>query len=187
MTMATSLWPPAGAEQKAARLRVIGCGNALAGDDGVGWELVARLRETAHGYNCEFRTVLQAGPELLDLLRDTDAVLFVDAVLSGLPAGTVHLIPLLPSACLQVRPLSALSTHGWGLGETLNLARSLGQALPRVMLLGIELESVEMGAPRTPAVEQAMAQVVVSFPQLLSRLADPESDAWSGPQLSTMP
>ena len=76
--------------------------------------------------------------------------------------------------------MGRVSSHGWGLEETLRLARSLGWQSPRLMLLGVELESVATGFPRTPAVEAALAAVVECFPELLTALRNSESFLWSG-------
>jgi hypothetical protein len=86
----------------------------------------------------------------------------------------------LPSPELVPRAMGGVSSHGWGLVETLRLARSLGLRVPRLMLLGVELESVTPGTPRTPAVDAALEAVVECFPELQSTLRNSESPLWSG-------
>lgn len=154
--------------QGTPRLRVIGCGNPYAGDDSVGLEIVRRLRAGA-ACGCELLAVPQAGADLLEALRGADVVLFVDAVVSGAPPGTLHLVPL-PWPGLRLRALGALSSHGWGLGEALGLLAALEGSVPRVVLLGVELATVEAGAPRSPEVEQAICTVVERFPVLCARV-----------------
>ena len=145
-------------------LRVVGCGNPQAGDDSVGLEVVRRLRARGEGA-CELLEMPQASVEMLDLLQGADVVLFVDAVSSGAPSGTVHLAPL-PSLAIEPRALGSLSVHGWGLAEMLGLAGALGRATPRLMLLGVEVGTVGPGEACTPAVEGAIRIVVEKFPQL---------------------
>jgi hypothetical protein len=48
------------------------------------------------------------------------------------------------------------------------------------MLLGIELENVTLGAPRTPPVNAALETVVKHFQQLQGSLLDNKSPLWSG-------
>ncbi len=147
-----------------APLRVVGCGNAQAGDDCVGLEIVRRLGERGD-CACELLERPQAGLDLMDVLRDAERVLFIDAVSSGAASGTLHLVPL-PSAGVVPRALSAISSHGWGLVETLRLMAALRYRLPRLALLGVEIESAQPGAPRSPAVESAVRMVVERFEAL---------------------
>lgn len=156
--------------EPALRLLVIGCGNPLAGDDSVGVEILRRLRARADGA-CQFRDLPQANVELLELFDEADVILFLDAVVSGAPAGTLHLVPL-PWPGLVPRALGPLSSHGWGLAETLELARALGRRAPRLVLLGVEIARVSLAARRSPPVEEAIAVVLEKFPLLRSWLLE---------------
>jgi hydrogenase maturation protease len=146
------------------RLLIVGCGNPTAGDDGAGIEILRRLSDLG-GCGCELRDETSPGVGLLDLLPLADVILFVDAVTSGGVPGTLYLTSL-PSAELEPRALGSLSGHGWSLVETLKLANALGRTLPRLVLLGIEAGTVTQGAPRSAAVEQAIALVVERMPDL---------------------
>jgi len=141
-----------------ARLLIVGCGNAEAGDDSAGLEVVHRLSALAD-CGCELRTETAPGVALLDILALSEVILFVDAVTSGEAAGTLHLTSL-PSKQLEPRGLGALSSHGWGLTEALELARALNRTTPRLFLLGIEAATLSRGSARSPAVEQAVELVV---------------------------
>jgi hydrogenase maturation protease len=155
------------------RLLIVGCGNPVAGDDSAGIEIVRRLRELGD-CGCELRAETAPGVGLLDLLPLGDVILYVDAVLSGGVPGTLYLTSL-PSAELEPRALGSLSGHGWGLVETLKLANALGRSLPRLVLLGIEAGTVSQGAPRSAAVEQAIALVVERLPDLKLLLLSSET------------
>lgn len=157
--------------EPAVRLLVIGCGNPLAGDDSAGVEILRRLRARTDGGACQLRDLPQANVELLELFDEADVILFLDAVVSGAPAGTLHLVPL-PSPGLVPRALGPLSSHGWGLAETLELARALGRRAPRLVLLGVEIARVSLAARRSPPVEEAIAVVVEKFPRLRSWLLE---------------
>lgn len=148
----------------ASRLLIVGCGNPTAGDDSAGLEIVRRLSELGD-CGCDLRPETAPGVELLDIFPQADVILFVDAVTSGGVPGTLHLTSL-PSKELEPRALGSLSSHGWGLGETLKLAHALGRPIPRLFLLGIEAGTVAPGAPRSPAVEQAVALVVEKISDL---------------------
>ena len=155
------------------RLLIVGCGNPMAGDDSAGIEIVRRLSDLG-GCGCELRAETAPGVGLLDLLPLGDVILFVDAVSSGGVPGTLYLTSL-PSADLEARALGSLSGHGWGLVETLKLANALGRPVPQLFLLGIEAGTVTQGAPRSAAVEQAIALVVERMPVLKLLLLSSET------------
>ena len=119
----------------------------------------------------------QAGVALLEIFPATDILMLVDAVVSGSPTGTLHLVPL-PWPGIESRGLSALSGHGWGLKEVLDLAQALGRPIPRLMLLGIEVASATPGATLSSAVEQAVALAVERFGDVEAIVRNPQSPAW---------
>jgi hydrogenase maturation protease len=91
----------------------------------------------------------------------------VDAVLTGRgEPGTVHVL----SATDQPLPVvSHASSHGIGLAESIELARSL-HALPSdLRLVGIEAGSLEPGTELTPAVRNAIPDAVA---QILIEVGD---------------
>ena len=72
------------------RALVIGMGNPLRGDDGVGWHVIERLRDTAADERAELLACHQLTPELAGPLAQSEQVIFVDAA-EGEPAGEVRL------------------------------------------------------------------------------------------------
>jgi hydrogenase maturation protease len=167
-----------GADGPSVRWRVVGCGSPYGGDDSAGLEVVRRLRARGD-CGCELVEMPQASVGLLDLLEGADVVLFVDAVSSGAPAGTLHLTPL-PSPGIEPRALGSLSSHGWGLAEMLGLRDALRRQTPRLMLLGVEAGTVTPGAARTQVVEEAIQTVVEKFTELRALVAEAEKDGGRG-------
>jgi hydrogenase maturation protease len=156
--------------------RVVGLGNLLAGDDSVGIALIRLLRNRPI-LDCELLEVTQPALNLLELCEGNDWILFLDGVSSGAPAGTIYLIPL-PSAEVEVRSITALSSHGFGLPEVIDLCRALHRSTTALMLLGIEIGTVKLGDSRSPEVESAMQAVASAFPHLRMLLSAPNSALW---------
>jgi hydrogenase maturation protease len=73
-----------------ARTLVIGIGNPLRGDDGLGWHVIERLRETTGDEDSELLACHQLTPELAEALAGSERVIFIDAA-EGEPAGEVRL------------------------------------------------------------------------------------------------
>jgi hydrogenase maturation protease len=105
--------------------------------------------------------------ELLDLWRHLDRVVVVDAVVTGRSEpGTIH---VLHAGSEPLPVVSHASSHGIGLAESIELARSLHQLPGDVRLVGIEAGSLEPGSELTPEVEKAMPDAIA---QILVELKD---------------
>ena len=147
------------------RARVIGLGQAAAGDDGVGLAVLAYLRE--RGVPDGVEALLVSEPSaLIPLLETPVPVVLVDAVL-GTPPGEV--IELGPDE-LDNRALLSVSSHGMGIPQAVGMARVLaGDAVsPSIRIVGVTIVqpdrfqhglSPEVAAAIPRAAERALALV----------------------------
>jgi hydrogenase maturation protease len=156
-------------------VRVIGCGNLLAGDDAAGILAARRLKSELAGMRG--LDVVEVGPPLaiLDLLDDVDAVLLLDAVRSprgGRPPGEIVRAETGADGTLPAEVGASLSSHGVGLGEAVSLAAALGRT-KRVVFVGVEAADLETGHPLSPPVAAAMPRLVRTAVSEASRLGEP--------------
>jgi hydrogenase maturation protease len=144
---------------------VAGIGNPDRGDDGFAAAVIARLRDRVpRGVRCHARSgdILA----LLDAWDGSDAVILVDAAAPIVRPGRVHRVDLADGPLPVVWQLP--STHAFGLGETVELARSLGRLPRRLVLYLAEGENFDAGAPLSAAVAAA---VDVTVQQILAELS----------------
>jgi hydrogenase maturation protease len=73
-----------------AQVLIIGLGNPLRGDDGLGWHAVQQLRKTLPLENVEMITCHQLTPELAEAMARSKRVIFIDAAV-GEPPGEINL------------------------------------------------------------------------------------------------
>jgi hydrogenase maturation protease len=138
-------------------IKVIGVGNDWRGDDAAG-PLVARLL-LADGLSgitvCESRG---EATDLLQLWRDAEVVIIVDAIFSEGQPGRIQRFEAKGRA-LGLHFGSSCSTHSWGLAEALALG-SVFQELPRhLIIFGVEGRNFEVGQDLTPEVRAAIPEV----------------------------
>ncbi|WNG23183.1 hydrogenase maturation protease [Cystobacter fuscus] len=122
------------------RGRVIGLGQAAAGDDQVGLAVIEHLRSL--GVPGRLELLLAPEPSaLLSLLETPAPVVLVDAVLAA-PAGEV--LVLEPDE-LEQRGLSTMSTHGVGVSQAVALARLLSPSAvsPSIRIVGVSIARPE--------------------------------------------
>jgi hydrogenase maturation protease len=136
---------------------VVGVGNELRGDDAVGLAVAVRLR----GRVPEGVTVVECEQEptrLLDAWSGADAAFVVDAAASGGPPGPVHRF----DASAEPVPARVFrsSTHAFGVGDAVELARALGRLPGRVVVYGVEGGDFTAGAPLSVEVAAAVDLVV---------------------------
>jgi hydrogenase maturation protease len=134
-------------------VRVLGLGNLLLSDDGLGLRLLETL--AAEGSGAEFLDGGTQGLALLSYLAHRRALIILDAVARGAPPGTVHV--------LQGDNISAhhaVTAHGSNALELLAAARLLGDLPPSVTIIGIEPARIATGIGLSPAVEAALPEAL---------------------------
>ncbi|HYB78919.1 MAG TPA: hydrogenase maturation protease [Thermoplasmata archaeon] len=134
---------------------IIGLGNDQRGDDGSGLEVARALRPRLAG-RARIEECASEGIVLLDLWRDADQVLVIDAVVSGGVPGTVHRIEVGDGFSPGFH--TATSTHGLSLAEAVALGQGLG-CLPRhLVVYGIEVNQLDVGAGLSAPVARAVLE-----------------------------
>lgn len=117
---------------------VIGLGNPILGDDGIGWEVARVLRESQLPEDVEIDCLALGGISLMERLVGYQRAIIIDAMNSGqFPVGSVQSFGLdvLP------KPLTGhlASAHDATLQEALQMGRDLGAELPEeVLIVAIE-------------------------------------------------
>ncbi len=132
---------------------VVGLGNILMGDDGVGVRVVQRLQAMDLGREVE---VIDGGVGSLSIpFYRYKGIVLVDAVVSSHPPGTV--LTYGREEILQGGiDLLKLSLHGMGFSEVLSLLEMREEAPEEVLLVGIVPKEVKVGIEISPEVERAI-------------------------------
>lgn len=143
---------------------VVGLGNPILGDDGVGWRVVQRLaarladddRARDEAGPIELDQVAVGGLSLMERLVGYERVVLVDAILGADPPGTVSVTSLADTACRRASHLD--SAHDVPLTDALVVGRTLGARLPDdITVIGISVGRVDLfGEALTPEVEAAV-------------------------------
>jgi len=147
---------------------VVGLGNLILSDEGVGVHVVPRLAET---YTLPEDVVLIDGGtsaiDLLDQLVEAEHIIFVDAAQTGGPPGSVV---ALEGARLPVWFRERMSPHQIGLADLLATLSLMDHTPDSVTLIGIEPQSMELGTELSPAVEAAAEKALGKVLETLAAL-----------------
>jgi hydrogenase maturation protease len=144
-----------------ANALIIGYGNPLRGDDGLGWHTARLLADVAAAHDAEVITCHQLMPELAQPISEVAVVIFVDAAREG-PPGRLDWRRVEG----QAGPVSY--THHISPESLLSLARELYGRSPRAFVVSVAAGSFECGEELSPAVRAALPALVKRVKDMLS-------------------
>jgi len=157
----------------ALKALVLGLGNTILSDDGVGIHVVRAAAARCQGDNVTFAEASVGGLRLLDIIAGYERVIMVDAIQTrdGKPGNLYRLHPNDLRASLH-----SGSTHDLSLAGALALGRSMSMMLPDdevILVIAIEVEdALTFGEECTPAVAAAIPGAVEA---VLAEIADLKS------------
>jgi hydrogenase maturation protease len=134
----------------------VGIGNTFRHDDGAGIVVARALRRC----RVPGMSVYESdgdGCRLLELMRDANAVILVDATSSGAEPGTICRLEPCDSRISQI---AACSSHAFGVRDALALGATLGVLPPSVVVFGIEGQDFSPGRGLSRPVHNAAASVI---------------------------
>ncbi len=149
-------------------LLVVGVGNRSRGDDGIGPAVVDAVRAEPDLIGVETAVVDGDLSDLVVTWTPDHDVVVVDAMVGGGRPGTIITIDglrdRLPSG---PRPLSS---HGFGLVDTIELARRLGRSPRSLTVIAVQLDDTGLLEPLTGPVGEAVGEVVSTIAELAASL-----------------
>jgi hydrogenase maturation protease len=143
---------------------VVGLGNLLLKDDGVGVHTIQALEKEALPPTVE---LVDGGTSTLNLLSyfmGCPKIIIIDALQAGLPPGTIY--RLTPEDIPRYRA-EHLSIHDVQILDVVKMAALLG-GQPEVVILGIEPLEIASGLELTPVIEERIPALVQSVIRELS-------------------
>jgi len=142
-----------------SRTLVVGLGNPILGDDGVGWRVAEEVRARLTDPDVTVTCLALGGVSLMERLVGYRRALVVDALTTGAPLGSVFSVPL---SALPEPAGHTASAHDTTLAAALALGRALGAELPEeVWVVAVEAERLyEFSDTLSPPVAAAVPEAV---------------------------
>jgi hydrogenase maturation protease len=139
---------------------IIGMGNPLMSDEGIGIHVIARLQQTILADRTDILDLGTSGMRALHELEGRDVVVFVDCALMGTEPGTIRRFTPEDVETKKIQP--RLSLHEGDLLNTIALAKRLGTAPERIVIFGIEPKTIDPGETLSPALAARLDQYVAT-------------------------
>lgn len=151
---------------------ILGIGNYLMGDEGIGVQMANLLSKEVFPEEIEILDGGTGGFYLLEYFELYDHIVIVDATLDEYPTGTIRLIRPKFAADFP----NAMSTHDIGLKDLVSALQLLNK-MPDVHLFVVSIESIQQqGVELTPEIARIIPELRSKVLELAHRLAETKSE-----------
>jgi len=144
---------------------IIGLGNLILKDDGLGVHVVRELEDRELPPGVELIDGGTAAMELLPVVHGAERIIVIDALRAGGEPGTIYRVNPEDLVCETERPLSL---HQVGLLEVLGMAKQLG-GHGDVTIVGVEPKEITWGMELSPEVRAKVPKVIKAVFEELKR------------------
>ena len=143
-------------EETAIRTVVVGVGNILLKDEGIGVHIAHALQQTDIPHDIK---VIDGGtsPDLPYYIKDCDKLIIVDAVQGGSKPGTIYRFH--PHDA-NIESEEMASAHNLGLEQSLRMMRLMGNKPREVVIIGIEPKEIDWGIELSAELQQKIPEII---------------------------
>ena len=135
------------------RIAVIGLGNSLRRDDGIGVTILESLLNNYKRAGIDYFNFGIASFDLIHRLGNYDAALLIDGIASGLAAGELKIFSL--DEASFVKEELAVSSHELNLKDIFRLTRDLG-IKAKIYVAGIQVQDVGFGESLSKPLKESL-------------------------------
>ena len=154
--------------EKKSELLILGIGNYLMGDEGVGFQTAIAIQQLPTANQVDVVDGGTGGFHLLEFFEVHDKVILIDATLDNNEPGTIRLIQ--PRFAKDFP--RAMSTHDIGLRDMVN-ALQLMDKMPEIYLFVVSIESIQQqGIELTYAIEKTIPILIEKVLELANQLQE---------------
>jgi hydrogenase maturation protease len=136
---------------------IMGVGNILLKDEGIGVHVVGRLKEMSLPENVEVLDGGTAGLDLVDFMENRRKLIVIDAVKSGGKPGTIY---RLTEENLKIKPKAIISFHEIDFLDALYMSDVMKNKPEEVIVIGIEPKDMSDGIDLSPEIEERIPRII---------------------------
>ena len=156
-------------DHSSTRLGVIGVGNSLMGDDGIGLALLERIGKHELPSNVKLIALGTGGMSIIHKLGELEAAIVVDAVDFNGVAGESRIFTPEETRNMNIRRPESL--HECNLLEAIELTKALGWAPRELVIYGIQPEKIAFGDHLSVAVEARLDEMEEELHSLIREVS----------------
>jgi hydrogenase maturation protease len=138
-------------------IQVIGLGNELRGDDGIGPRIIEELEKSSYRDQMHLINAAADAFIVLEYLKENNPVIIIDCARMGREAGGVIIFDADEAHAELMDTL--ISLHGFGLAEIYRIAAALGPVAP-TKIIGVEPKSIDFNTGLSVEVEKSIPKII---------------------------
>jgi len=146
--------------ERKRRIAVVGVGNILMGDEGIGVKVVEELRRKELPERVELFDGGTAFHALIGELVNFDKLVILDAVKGGRAPGTIYRFEFKEIEEGEKETKTSLSLHDVGVIETLMLERLVHSIPEEIVFIGVEPERIELSMELSSVLKKKLPELV---------------------------
>lgn len=135
---------------------VVGVGNSIQMDDGIGVHVIEEMKKNLLPENIELFDGGTAGYDLLGVIEGRKKIIVIDAVKGQHPPGTLYKFS--PDDIPAENNYDSL--HQLGIIEALKLAGLQNKAPDQTVIIGVEPEKIDWGLSLTSVVKDKIPRII---------------------------
>ena len=166
------------------KIAVVGVGNILLKDEGIGVKVVKEL-ENKFSFPADITLIDggTAGHHLVNMVVDFDVIIVVDAVQGGESPGTIYRFTM---DQIPFEVTTHLSVHQVGVQEALRQVKLLGKQ-QKVVFIGVEPQDISpWGMELSPVIEEKTPKLITLVLEELEKCGIPRSQVVSKSKHSSL-
>lgn len=150
------------------KIVIIGVGNILLSDEGIGVHVVEELKKIPLPLGVSVVDAGTVGFEILDFISDAHELIIIDAVDGGREPGFIYRFDF---DFLEELPLSCMRfVHQIGVFDVLNILKLRGKA-PKAKIIGVQPKSVDFGLTLSEELKSMIPKIIeIVLEEVKSRL-----------------
>ncbi len=143
-------------EESKVRFAVVGVGNLLLKDEGIGVHIAHALQQIDIPYNVK---IIDGGTslDLPDCLENVDKLIIIDAVKTGGQPGTIYRFHPYD---MDIESEGIISLHELGLAQSLKMMRLIGNEPKETVIIGIEPKEIDWGTELSAELQQKIPEII---------------------------
>ncbi len=136
---------------------ILGVGNSIQMDDGIGVHVLEELKKISLPGNVELFDGGTAGFDLINVVSERKKVVVIDAVNGGEPPGTIYRFT---PEDIKSRNIMYDSLHQLGIIESLQMAKLLDKYPEECVIFGVEPNEIDWGLELTEPLKIKVPKII---------------------------
>ncbi len=144
-------------KQSKKPILILGVGNSIQMDDGIGIHVFEKLKNMTLPKNIELFDGGTAGFDLINVVSKREKVIIIDAVNGGEPPGTIYKFS---PEDIKSKSISYDSLHQLGIIESLEMAKLLNKYPKECVIIGVEPKKIEWGLELSEPLKMKIPKII---------------------------